>query len=389
MPTPGRERIAAIALAVVAPVVLWGCLETGARLAGVIPLSEDTSYMAYVGERRCQFGWRAAVSACALQHFEHGDRRLLVTLGGSSVFGYPAGSPSFAPKLHDLLKRAAPRSWRVVNRGLSCKNSYFVRGCALLALDAEADVLVIYAGHNDFATYGVWNPARKIWLEKIAWIYDLEGWLARSHAFSGLIGLIRSDAAPQWFPPQPDPDQIAAAQRIVREAYTRNLTSIIETAAKSGTPIILSTVVSNLYEYPVKLDEWDTSPLFDPDERPDLVPWAERYREGIALHRAGKADAALSAFEAARDHFMRGRAPALLNQRIRELALRYDHVELVDIERLLHTRAREGIGCNFFGSETYCDQFHPNDRTQTMIARALLAKMREMGLVQRRKKGQP
>ncbi len=389
MSTPGRERIAAAVLLVLAPALFWGCLEAGARLAGVDPLSEDESYMAYVRERGCQFGWRAAASACALDRFDHGERKLLVALGGSSVFGYPAWTPSFAPKLDGLLKRAAPRRWRVVNRGYSCKNSYFVQDCARRALEAGADVLVIYAGHNDFAAYGVWNPSRKIWLEKIAWVYDLENWLARSSAFSLLIGLLRSEAAPEWFPPQPDPERMAAAQEIVLEAYTRNLTSIIEAAAGSDAQIILSTIVSNLYEFPVKRDEWDSSPLFDPDERPDLIPWAERYREGIVMHRAGDFDGALSAFSAARDRFMRGRAPAMLNERIRELASRHEHVELVDFERRLHARAPMGIGCNFFGDESYCDQFHPNDRTQEMIARALLLKMREMGLVPERDRRQP
>ncbi len=182
---------------------------------------------------------------------------------------------------------------------------------------------------------------------------------------------------------------MAAAQEIVLEAYTRNLTSIIEAAAGSDAQIILSTIVSNLYEFPVKRDEWDSSPLFDPDERPDLIPWAERYREGIAMHRTGDFDGALSAFSAARDRFMRGRAPAMLNERIRELASRHEHVELVDFERRLHARARMGIGCNFFGDESYCDQFHPNARTQEMIARALLLKMREMGLVPERDRRQP
>jgi lysophospholipase L1-like esterase len=378
--------MAAVALAILAPVVFWGCLETGARLAGVTPLSEDEAYVRYTAERHCQFGWRVAASACAPKNFEHGNRRLLVTLGGSSVFGYPKGNPSFAPMLGHLLKRAAPKTWRVVNRGFACKNSHFVQDCAQRALEAGAEVLVIYAGHNDYATYGVWNPERAIRLERYAWLYDVEVWLARSRAFSALIGLMRSEAAPQRYPAQPDPEQVAAAQMIVRDAFTRNIGSVIDAAARHGARIILVTVVSNLYEYPVKREEWDSSPLFDPGERPDLVHWARDYKKGIAQHRAGEPAAALAAFASARDSFMRGRAPALHNERVRELAARHPHVALVDVERLLHARAAEGIGCNFFGNETYCDQFHPNERTHRMIAAAVLDKLRELGLAPARRR---
>ena len=382
MATPVRERAAAALLALLAPLLFWGCLEVGARVAGVKPLADDERYAAYTAQRHCQFGWRAAETACAARHFEHGAKQLLVTLGGSSVFGYPAGNPSFAPKLERMLKRAAPGRWRVVNRGFACKDSHFVRNCGLRALEAGADVLVIYAGHNDFANYGVWNPSRALWLERNAWIYDLEVKLAHSRAFSALIGLLRrGEAAPQWFPPQPDGEQIARAQEIVRQAYVEHVEALLQAAAERGTRVILSTVVSNLYEYPVKRADWDSSPLFDANERPDLVPWAEHYRAGIALHRAGKFEAALERFADARDFFMRGRAPRLLNAQVRALAAAHPHVELVDFEKQLHAKAAEGIGCNFFGAETWCDQFHPNARTHQLIARAVLAKLREMDLV--------
>jgi hypothetical protein len=381
MSASGRERIAVVALAVLAPVLFWGCLEAGARLAGVRPIIEDKSYSDYVRQRDCQVDWRSARHACRPEVFEHGNRKLLVTLGGSSVHGYPKGRPSFAPKLGELLKRVAPGQWRVVNRGFACKNSTFAEQCAHLALAAGADVLVIYAGHNDYANYGVWNPSRKIWLERHAWLYDVEVGLARSRVFSALIGLLRSDAAPQWVPPQPAPEQVRAAQEVVREEFTRHLTSVIEAAAESRTRIVLSTVVSNIYEFPVKKADWDTSPLFDREARPDLAPWADHYQAGIARYRAGELESALDAFAAARDTFMRGRAPSMHNERVRELAAKYEHVELVDIERGVHGHLDEGVGCNFFGDDTYCDQFHPNDRTHEMIAGVLLMKLRAMGLV--------
>ena len=92
-------------------------------------------------------------------------------------------------------------------------------------------------------------------------------------------------------------------------------------------------------------------------------------------------DAAYASFSTARDYFMRGRAPSVLNARVREIAAEHAHVALVDFEKQLSTLASQGIGCNFFGDETYCDQFHPNDQTHRMIAGAVLRKMRQMELV--------
>ena len=40
-----------------------------------------------------------------------------------------------------------------------------------------------------------------------------------------------------------------------------------------------------------------------------------------------------------------------------------------------------GPPADFFGNDSYCDQFHPNERTHRLIARAMLGKLREMGLV--------
>jgi hypothetical protein len=96
------------------------------------------------------------------------------------------------------------------------------------------------------------------------------------------------------------------------------------------------------------------------------------YAEGIRRIRDGRPGEALAAFERARDGFYPdGRAAGVLNEAIRELAGR-DGVGLVDFERELDTMGRrEPIGCNFFGSDAYCDGVHPNPRTNRLIGDAI------------------
>jgi hypothetical protein len=41
-----------------------------------------------------------------------------------------------------------------------CKDSIYVRSCALRALDSDPAALVIYAGHNDFSGHTGAHPGR-------------------------------------------------------------------------------------------------------------------------------------------------------------------------------------------------------------------------------------
>jgi len=59
-------------------------------------------------------------------------------------------------------------------------------------------------------------------------------------------------------------------------------------------------------------------------------------------------------------------------------------MNLVDFETELDEAGlEEGIGCNFFGSEEYCDGVHPNPRTTRLIAEAIARRIAEI------RQGQP
>jgi hypothetical protein len=128
-----------------------------------------------------------------------------------------------------------------------------------------------------------------------------------------------------------------------------------------------------------------------------METWWSHYSAGMEHWKAKRTEQALTAFVEARDHFLKSRAPSQLNEGLRAVAAAHEHVHLVDFERILHgVGVEEGIGCNFFGAgdfsgrelgrgkrgmdpnvtpegdDPWCDQFHPNPRTQKMIAEALL-----------------
>lgn len=379
-----REYAGRSLLALLAPLVLWGVAEGIAFLAGVEPLAEQRSYSARAQHRACQFQWRDADGLCRAGPLAHPGRELVVTLGGSSVFGYPPGrAVPLARPLGELLEAAAPGRWLAANRGFACKDTLFVRDCARNVLEAEPRVLVVYAGHNDFANW--WpRPGRRIWLEEHAWLYDVERALAATRSFSlAARALGFSLGAPQRRRELPTPEEAESARAVVLEKFSANLAEVIEWSRQRGTDVILVTVVSNLHEFPVERADWDAGPARIAGTRTDLAPWREHFERGVSLHRAGRYAEAIAAFGQARDLLPRGRAHGALNERVRALSAALPNAHLVDFEQGLFADAGEaGIGCNFFGDEGYCDQFHPNGRTQALIARAVFLEMQRLGFVQ-------
>ncbi|MDJ0847615.1 MAG: hypothetical protein QNK04_04435 [Myxococcota bacterium] len=377
-----REYAGRTLLVLMSPLVVWGLLEGAAWLAGVEPLSEQRAYRGFARHRACQFGWRDAERLCAAEDLQHPGRELVVTLGGSSVFGYPADrAVPLARPLGRLLEESAPGRWRAANRGFPCKDTIFVRDCAGHALAAGARVLAIYAGHNDFANWWPRNPRRRIWLEENAWIFRIDEALAATRTYSLLVGAFGASLGEAPKAP-PEPEVAAAAREVVLAQFEADVSEVIVRAGEHGADVILVTVVSNLHEFPVRRERWDDGVAALLRKRPELGDWAESYRQGITLHRQGRFAEAITAFAEARDRHPRGRAQSPLNERVRTLAARYENAHLVDFERRLHASgAEEGIGCSFFGDEGYCDQFHPNARTQRMIARAIFDEMERMGWV--------
>jgi lysophospholipase L1-like esterase len=177
----------------------------------------------------------------------------------------------------------------------------------------------------------------------------------------------------------PDP-AYGEAKQIALDTYTRNVEAVIEQAGELGIEVVLVTVVSNTHEYPRRRANWASVKKKDHGFPGHMGAWLEHYRAGIDHFEAGRFHDALQSFKTARDHSMGGRAPTQLNERVRALADAHAHVHLVDFERVLdRVGVEEGLGCNFFGTETWCDQFHPNPRTQKMIARHTVEKIESLG----------
>jgi lysophospholipase L1-like esterase len=139
---------------------------------------------------------------------------------------------------------------------------------------------------------------------------------------------------------------------VILDAYTSNLTKIIVLARDRGAEVILVTVGSNLHEFPLRKDGWERALRQVQRQGAEASSWLSHFAEGIRLFQAERFDEALEQFKLARNEDPQSRAPGLLNPRI-----------------------REGIGCNFFGTEEYCDGVHPNPRTNHLMGEAVARKI--------------
>jgi lysophospholipase L1-like esterase len=367
-------RIATALLALVSPVVFLVLLEAVAVVARVQPLAANEHYRANERIVLCKFRYRQAHVLCDPARVTTSRARLVIALGGSTVQGYPVGKVDpFPRQLEGMLEAAHPGEYAVVNRGLMCKDSTYVRQCAERVIAARPALLVVYSGHNSYSNWGFDDPAAWIFFEDHAWLFDLARVFTRSRAFTAGVRLWGTAAGGPA--PEPSDAEFAQAGRVILERYTADLSAVIALAGRAGTEVVLVTVVSNLHEFPIGRSRWG-EPLPEVAGSARQARWRAHYAQGIAAFGAGRFAEALAAFARARDEWPLGRAPSELNERIRELARTHAHVHLVDFARDLEQLGREeGIGCNFFGDETYCDLFHPNTRTHRLIAEAVFRKI--------------
>ena len=365
-----------IGLALLPSLLLLLTGEFAARLAGVLPLSENKVFQQHEFMRDCRAKEELIETRCDPGRFAGaaGAATNVFVFGGSSVQGHPIGETTpFASHMQTLFDERAPGAYAVHNLGVACRDSIYVRKCSAVVGGRARDIYVIYAGHNDFGNFMVARPRLRIFSEEHPALFEFESVLANSYLYSGLVALLHGKPKGKVasFNRLTDPG-FEEARALTLETYGENIRDVIERAAALGIEVFLVTVVSNVSEYPAPRDRWHKMMNRERPFPDYLQAWRSHYSRGIDHFEAGEFEASLREFKLARDQSMNGRAPSALNEMIRDLSRQSSHVHLVDFERTLErVGADEGQGCNFFGTRDWCDQFHPNPRTQKLIAREI------------------
>ena len=403
---PGRKLLFTVGMLLL-PVVFFVLLELGLRAGGYgadYPLFVDAPgapgrLMPSREVATRYFAAEASIPTPNPDYFlrdkPEGTIRV-VAQGGSSTAGFPFyRGAAFPQVLGARLRMAYPdREVEVVNTAMAAVNSYTLLDLADEILEIEPDVVVVYAGHNEF--YGALGAAstesfgrspgvvraylRLRGLRTVQLIRNAAAGLARSFAPERPAGapptntLMARMIGEQSVPLGGDIYQAGARQ------FASNLDRLLEAYADAGVPVYVSTLASN---------EGDQRPFVTDLAGPDTAAVGRAIRQGRSLlaagdtaaaaapfgqalaldslaadawyglataeRAAGDLDAARAAFVRARDlDALRFRAPSAFNAVIRETAARHGAV-VVEGEAALRSASSDAI----IGHEMMLEHLHP------------------------------
>ena len=423
-----KRRIVFSIIVAAIPLVILAGTELLLRLTGwfaqepllvEVPGSEGTlvGFNPFVGRRYFDAS-QSAVPMMTPDVFQYAKSSVnfrVLCLGESSTGGFPFECQvPFPRQLRQILTEAYPnRRVEVLDAGMSAISSYVIVDLLPELLDTSPDLVVVYAGHNEF--YGRYGSASSLFPGG----NDLRVRAALAAQKTRLGQMVRRIVA--WFRPS-TADSVASAtlmERVIgdqlirmdspryertKEAFRRNLERIADACQARGIPVIFGTLVSNDRNMPpfhaqeepagveaatvrehlrkgeVLLDagRWQVALV-------ELVPVADRdprnadacYCVARALMMKGDTTAARALFTRARDcDVMRFRAPSDFNAVIAGVA-RERGAGLVDIADVFAARSPGRV----IGSEWICDHLHPTPQGYYVMAAAYFVGIQHLHLL--------
>lgn len=423
--TPHNSRILFRVILALTPFVLIGLAELGFRVAGLwtpepivvaVPGTSGQMLGFNVHAGRRYFSERqTAVPMLTPEVFPAvkapGTFRVLC-LGESSTAGFPFDCQvPFPWQLGRILAEAYPdKRIEVLNAGMSAISSYVIVDMLSELLETEPDLVLVYAGHNEF--YGVYGSASAISAGSSDLLVRASLAAQKTHVGSMVrraIDLLR---------PAP-PDTVrghALMQRVVgdqdiafgspqylhaMEGFRRNLSRIANACAARKIPVLFSTLVSNDRDLPPFAGTAADAPadvaasvqagdaaLAGGDTEKAALAFADvmerdttnadaLYGSARLLLAAGDSGGARQRFLEARDRDrMRFRASTDADRIIAEVA-REKGAWLIDFADILAARSP----ARTIGHEWICDHLHPDVRGYYMLAAAFYVGIQQTRLL--------
>ncbi|NQT25318.1 SGNH/GDSL hydrolase family protein [candidate division KSB1 bacterium] len=308
---------------------------------------------------------------------ENGYR--IFVMGGSTAVGFPYGNLlMFSRILHRRLQDTFPeKRIEVMNTALTAVNSWTLLDFLDEILNADPDLILIYAGHNEYyGALGV-NSQESIGRSRL---------LIRMHLYANRFRIVRfvRDRL-RWinglFSTSP-PLEGTLMQRIVREKVIpyqspiyhagieqagKNFNLILKRFHAARLPVMVGELVSNVRDNP-PLDGVEVKDSTD----------AERMYHAARIHESeDQFHKARLFYTLAKDYdSIRFRAPTTVNDTIRNLAERYGAV-LIPLQKLFMAHSPHGL----IGDNLMCDHLHPNIDGYFLMADAFYESMKTHCLI--------
>jgi len=299
-------------------------------------------------------------------------------MGGSSAAGFPfTPNGSLARYIRNRFQILYPqKTIEVVNIAMSAINSYSLRDMLPGVIDQKPDLIIIYAGHNEY--YGALGVGSMESLGDTRYIVNTVLWLNRFKTFELLRNIIKSIYNLFAQPVKTDGTLMArmSQKNLIPfdsesfysgiDQFEGNLNDILRMAKDADIPVLLGTLVSNLK---------DQKP-FSSIEHENYPSAEEIYNLAVKDLKAGNTKSADSLFRFAKDlDALRWRAPERMNEVIIELGKKYDF-PVIKLDSIFNKISHDKIA----GDNLIMDHLHPNMKGYQIIGKAYFDKGIEAGL---------
>lgn len=283
-------------------------------------------------------------------------------MGGSSAQGFPfSPNGTFSRYIRDRLDLIYPDKYiEVINLGITATNSYTIRDLIPGVLEQKPDLILIYAGHNEY--YGAFGVGST---ENIGNSRELVNFLIWLNKFKSLE-LMRNgiNTVMTIFSSEPEQDNHRGGTlmaRIVKEqwipynseSYTvgieqfeGNFEDILQMTKVEGVPVVIGTLVSNFKDQKPFISIGGGS-----SENADSV-----YLKALIQLKLGNTYLADSLFRQAKDlDALRFRAPEKINEILKRLADKFN-CGFINVDSIFNANSPDGI----VGNSLTVDHLHPS-----------------------------
>ena len=331
------------------------------------------------------------------------DSFRIVIQGESSAAGFPYGRwGSLQGMLEQRFKREYPdRRIEIINTAMAGVTSYTLLDLADDILAVQPDLVIIYAGHNEYL--GVLGVGSALTSAGQGTLTRLQLKLKRLRLYQLLEQLL--------IPPQSEVSsseqqtlmaRVAAGQHIELDSamyrrglaqYRRNMSRLLKRYQRQQIPVLLGNLVSNERDLPpfsaVPLLDWPKVKQQLSQQRPDAqqqTAWRQQLQQEQAGHyyltallaeQQGELAQARQAYQRARDaDTLRFRAPNAFNQVVAELAEQHS-ATIVDVEQAF----RQHSVAQIIGNNLLLEHVHPNVDGYFLLAEQFYQAIVQSGLL--------
>jgi tetratricopeptide (TPR) repeat protein len=280
-------------------------------------------------------------------------------LGASSSFGFPYRlTTTFDRSVkYQLMQLFPEKNFEVVNLSITAVNSYTLLDFAKQLEDYDPDMVFVYAGHNEYyGALGVGSTSNIGKNRKFIQLTLKLRNLKLTQLFRNILSKGKKDVDASSSENRPLMERMAAMQSIGFESegyyegieqYRANMDELCSIFSKLNVPVLYSTIIGN---------EKDLKPMISADE-PKENSADYQFQLANTAYKNGNYTLAKEKYIFAKElDLLRFRAPAKINETIRDLSAKYENVYLVDAEEFI----RNQIQTRILGKEVILEHVHPN-----------------------------